>query len=244
MAAALGSSSVHAQTLENRERAVELFKSSQDAYRSGRFQDAANALEEAYRLDPNPILLYNLARARESVGQLVLAREAYQRYLDEAPEAEDRTSVAARIEALERQIAEKARLQELVEEERRAKEQAAQAAESARLAAQEREGGGIGPGPWVLVGTGLATLGAGAVLGVLANDQNRSARAEIEQLRASQLASQAEDLALGANIAYVAGSVLTLSGIVWAVAHASGDKEPSDASVSIGPGGLWVTGRF
>ena len=104
----------------DRDRAIELYQASQESYAGGRFEEAAVYLEEAYRLDPAPILLYNLARARESAGDTELALEAYRRYLDETPEADDRAAVEARIAALERQLEERAQLEQMVERERKA----------------------------------------------------------------------------------------------------------------------------
>src|SRR5687768_16378204 len=53
---------------EAAKRARELFKKSDESYRAGRFQEAIDLLSEAFRLDPKPVLLYNIARAYEGLG--------------------------------------------------------------------------------------------------------------------------------------------------------------------------------
>src|SRR5262245_55119117 len=58
-------------------KARELFKKSEESYRAGRFQEAVDLLTEAYQLDPNPVLLYNLARAYEGLGDTPKAIESY-----------------------------------------------------------------------------------------------------------------------------------------------------------------------
>jgi tetratricopeptide (TPR) repeat protein len=232
---------------EDQERAIELFRASQRSYEAGRFGEAAVYLEEAYRLDPAPILLYNLARARESEGDLELAVEAYRRYLREAPDAEDRPAVEARIAAIERQIAERARLEEMVEAERRARAEAAAEAEQARLEARARasapEGAGPGLAPWVVAGAGGAGLAVGGVLGVLAADRHGAAESEPTQARAAELADEADGLALGANIAYAAGGALAAGGLLWALLAPRGERG-AEATLSFGPGGVAVAGRF
>ncbi len=222
-------------------RAVELFQASQSSYEAGRFAEAAVYLEEAYRLDPNPILLYNLARARESEGSLSLALEAYQRYLREAPDAADRPAVEARVEALDRVIEERSALEAQLDAERQARAAAARAAEEARAAVAVRPPPGPNLAPWVLAGSGALGVAVGGVLGALAAGTHADAEGAPEQVRAADLASQADGLALGANLAYAVGGALVVGGLIWAVLE--GGSEPT-ASLGVGPGGWALSGRF
>ena len=80
--------------------AVLLFEQSADAYRAGRFSQAASLLEEAYAIWPDPVLVYNLGRAYEGAGRLDEARDAYVRYLASGA-ADDAEDVRARLAALE-----------------------------------------------------------------------------------------------------------------------------------------------
>lgn len=234
---------------EDRARAIELFRSSQGAYDEGRFAEAADMLEEAYRLDPNPILLYNLARARESAGQLDLAAEAWRRYLRESPDADDRSAVEARLAAIEAQLEEKARLQRMLEAERetakRAEEEkqaAARREAEARALAASRPASGPGALPWVVTGLGVAGVGAGAVLGVLASGKHDDANDAASQQGAADLADEADGLAAGANIAFAAGGAVAVAGLLWWLLD-DGEAAPP-VGVGVGPGGAAVTARF
>ena len=64
----------------NRTRASELFKKSADAYLRGDFAQAITHLDEAYALDPQPVLIYNKARANEGLGHVEEAIDLYEKY--------------------------------------------------------------------------------------------------------------------------------------------------------------------
>src|SRR4051812_12608315 len=59
-------------------------------YQQGRYHDAAERLKEAEALSPNPRLVYNIARAYEQAGELNLALQYYQQYVN-SPEGTDPT---------------------------------------------------------------------------------------------------------------------------------------------------------
>ncbi len=73
---------------------VELFK-------SGKFAEAAKKFQQAYNIDPSPILLYNLARTAEEMGQAKAAVGHYKAYIARFPQAEDKDEVERRIRTLE-----------------------------------------------------------------------------------------------------------------------------------------------
>jgi len=100
-----------AQTDPSVQRAREIFKKSEQSYRDGRFQEAVDLLTEAYRLDPKPVLLYNMARAYEGLGDNPRALDAYRRYLQSEPHAPDRGALEQRIATLERQQEEREALE-------------------------------------------------------------------------------------------------------------------------------------
>src|SRR5262245_66585058 len=84
--------------------ALELFNQSADLYQQGKFDEAARLLERAYEIQPEPVLLYNLGRAYEGLGENQKAVEAYEHYLKDEPKAKDRGAVEHRIETLKAQI--------------------------------------------------------------------------------------------------------------------------------------------
>jgi tetratricopeptide (TPR) repeat protein len=71
------------------------------AYGLGHFDRAIEAFTQAYRFDPAPILLFNIAQAHRKKGDRDQAIVYYRRYLDAAPGAEDREQVQQRIRELE-----------------------------------------------------------------------------------------------------------------------------------------------
>ena len=73
---------------------VEFFKNKQ-------FADAIREFNKAYRLDPNPVLVFNMARAFEELKQYGSAIEYYRKYLEMSPNAPDRPTVEDSIRTLE-----------------------------------------------------------------------------------------------------------------------------------------------
>src|SRR5262245_51344628 len=50
-------------------------------YAAGRFLEAAEALLKAHKLEPNPRLTYNIAKAYDQAGELMGALNYYQQYV-------------------------------------------------------------------------------------------------------------------------------------------------------------------
>ena len=74
-------------------------------YREQKFAEAAREFEVALGLSPQSTkLAYNLARSRESAGELKGAVQAYERYLELAPAADDRADVEQVIATLRQMI--------------------------------------------------------------------------------------------------------------------------------------------
>ena len=81
------------------------FMAGQDYYTQGRYEKAIEEFEEAYRLDPRPLLLFNIAQAHEKMGHLEKAVEYLKRYLESDTETEDRTTLLSKVANLEGRIA-------------------------------------------------------------------------------------------------------------------------------------------
>lgn len=79
----------------------QLYSQGVQLFKEKRFEEAAQKFQLAYNLDPSPILLYNLARASEELGDGEMAISHYRAYLRTYPEAEDRADVERRIRVLE-----------------------------------------------------------------------------------------------------------------------------------------------
>src|SRR4051812_11273972 len=82
------------------EQALRLFEQSRVQYRDGHFQEAVKLLLEARSREPAPVLLYNLGRAYEGLGDRSRAIDAYSAFLTEEPSAPDRGAIEERIRTL------------------------------------------------------------------------------------------------------------------------------------------------
>ncbi len=77
-------------------------------FKAGRYADAIREFNKAYRVDPNPVLVFNMARAFEEMKQYPSAVEFYRKYLEMAPNAKDAETVKQSLRTLELLIAQQA----------------------------------------------------------------------------------------------------------------------------------------
>jgi tetratricopeptide (TPR) repeat protein len=91
-------------TAEDRQARSE-FQAGRDAFDGGRWEDALTHFQKAYELSPRPVLLYNIAKAQDNLGQLRAALGTYKRYLAAVPEAGNRGAVERRVAELEVEVA-------------------------------------------------------------------------------------------------------------------------------------------
>ena len=221
------------------QRAAALFEQSAAAYEAGDLDRAAELLERAYALDPDPTLLYNLARTYEGLGRLEAAVSSYRKFLEQSPEASDRGAIEKRIQTLEAQIAER---QRLLDERRSQSPPPTEDASPARGSSPETRSGSTVP--WIVAGAGGVVLIAGGVLGVLATREHRAAEDDPSFMRAQELATRAENLALAANIAFAVGGVAAAVGLTWGVIDATASQQPHARLPPTLPSGVWMRGVF
>jgi tetratricopeptide (TPR) repeat protein len=234
-----------AQVAPPARRARELFKKSEESYREGRFQEVVDLLMEAYRLDPKPVLLYNIARAYEGLGDAQHAIEAYRHYLETDPEANDRLALEERVRTLERQEKERQAL------ERQRDEAASRQRDKPPAAPRETTSPtSASPFPWVVTGVGAAGVGVGIALGVVARGRHDDALAEPDAVPATERQADAEHLATAATVALIAGGAIAAGGLLWGVIDLAGQK-PSTATataprvaIAMGLGTLVFRGGF
>jgi len=223
---AIGLLSGVARAEDDAERFRNLVAEATNAYAQGNFRRAAELAEEAYRIKANPRLLYNVARAREAMGDEPGAIDAYERYLAAEPNAPDKGIVTGRIEALKRSVEERATL----ERRKRELEQTEKRPESSNDRRDEPPAPPARPRtlPWVTIGVGGAVLVSGAVFALLSRksyDDGESASGE----RAAELDERGDRFTTLANVAFVAGAAITVGGAGWLFLSAS----PSTSSASI-----------
>ena len=213
----------------------------EQAYEEGEVERAVALLQEARTLRREPVLLYNLARAYETLGRIDEALAAYEQYLVEEPDGSGRGAIETRVSALRRQIAEREALAEAARRnsQRRVIDQAVnicvQGPHSERPRPPPARPSAL---PWVSLGAGALSLGVAVTLGALAWDAREDAENDPAHSTATASLALAEDLALGANILYVIGGALALGGAIWGVIDlASSDLgEHAEARLRIGPG--------
>lgn len=81
------------------------FMAGQSYYTQGNYQKAIEEFKEAYRLDPKPLLLFNLAQSYEKLGNLKEAITHLERYLEADPNTEQRATLLNKIENLKSRVA-------------------------------------------------------------------------------------------------------------------------------------------
>lgn len=197
------------------DEAVERYRAAYEHYESGRYDEAIAELEAALRLDPeSPTLIYNLARVSELVGDLDRALEMQRAYLERLPRGERR----------ERRQTERAirRLEGAIEA--REAQRPAPTTRPLEVAFRDdpvyvRERGVADAAFWTTGVGGVALVGAGAVLGVLALE--RAAEADefvlgVDGTPAGRaaLSDEARRLALAADVTLAVGGAAILGAIL------------------------------
>jgi tetratricopeptide (TPR) repeat protein len=234
-------------------RASELFKKSAEAYMRGDFNQAITLLDEAYALDPQPVLLYNKARAHEGLGHGDEAIALYEQYLAQEPNSADRGAIEQRLVTLKRQKEERSAVdRERTEVE---KERAAVEKERATPAPPPPPPPAEPPHrrsalPYVVMGVGAAGLATGTVFGLMALSREDAAIAEPVQKKSGDLRDTGTTFATVSNISFIAGGVLLAAGALWWVLDGSGGSKrggaasPARLGLGLGPGFFSASGTF
>jgi tetratricopeptide (TPR) repeat protein len=193
------------------DRALELFSDGKKAYKQGDFRTAIDHLEAAYELEPAPVLLYNLARAYEGIGELDKAVSDYERFLTADPNAEDRGAIEARVATLKRQI-------EIQSE----KQAPAEAPPPEAPVVPARSPSSV---PVVVLAAGGAGLVIGGIFGGLAMSENHTQNAATtSQLDGQNAHDRAGSFAVASEVGFIAGGVLAAVGVVWLILDRTGTK--------------------
>ncbi|MGE0788744.1 MAG: hypothetical protein AB7S26_23935 [Sandaracinaceae bacterium] len=189
------------------------------AYGDGDYATAAELFGRAYEATHDPALLVSRGRAAERAGMTREAVEAYERYLEEAPDAEDRPDVERSLGTLRRQL----------ELEERVAERDTEPDVVVAPIEPTSSGAPSGPAPWIVAGIGAAGLVVATVLGVVAMSRYADAEDEPTALAAVRLQREASDFGLGANVMFGVGGGLLAIGVVWGVIElATSGSAPSD----------------
>jgi tetratricopeptide (TPR) repeat protein len=229
----MGGSAV-ADDANNKKRAQELATESAAHYKRGEFEISVALLRQAYGLYPEPNLQYNLGRSLESLGDAKGAIEAYENYLANGKNIEDRGAIERRVATLKADLADK---------EKRDKPPVVNPplADKPPVVTDkpDKQADMMPPPPpvdesspsvlpWVPIGLGVGAIGAGAYLGHLATSRHDAAVAAATGEDAQRLQNEGHDFATYANVAFAVGAVAVAIGVVWEISvhhsahHATG----------------------
>ncbi len=213
--------------------ALALARAGDEAYKAGDFERAAELVRRAYELYPEPLLLYNLALALDGMGKPSEALDYYERYLATNPDVKDRGAIERRVATMRSQLAAQA-----------------ERAEAERVAASKPRPSGptVAPAPasklpFLTIGVGVLAAGGGIAFGAASIKRHDDAEAAPSQLVAQQHQDRAQLYATTANVLFIAGGVIAVGGVVWAVL----DRRPRSATetkIVIGRSSIGVAWTF
>jgi tetratricopeptide (TPR) repeat protein len=243
--AAAPASSGSSPSAANKTRAAELYKKSADAYLHGDFAQAIKLLDEAYALDPHPVIVYNQARAHEGLGHLDEAISLYEKYLQQEPTSPDRGAIEQRVATLKKQKEDKERLDKEkadVEAQRAQQEQ-----QQKELEEREREAAKSPPPephkrsvlPYVVAGVGAAGLITGTVFGFLALNKEDKGNSSNNLRDATAARDSGQTFATVSNVTFIVGGVLLVGGAVWWILDGNAAKKTGSTRPPLVLGGTF-----
>lgn len=227
--------------------ALALNRRSSDLYRQGRYGEAIALLREAYRLNPDPILQYNLARSCEQLGDYVCAIDAYETYLA-AAEPSDRVSVEARLARCRARLAARRPVTPVSSSATPLPTPPTTAARAWLRDPSRPRQPPRNVLPLVVTGAGLSAVAGGLGLVMAARSTHDAAVSDPSHTGAARKNDRAESLMRAGNITLVAGTAVAAAGILWwAVEGRSGRSaapEPGRTTIRVGVGYLGLSRAF
>jgi tetratricopeptide (TPR) repeat protein len=214
--------------------ARERFELGRTFYEAGRFQQAAEEFAEAYKLSGRPQLLYNLYVANRDAGNWQMATDSLRGYLDKVPDAPDRITLNARLEALEAQNAVRKKEQAEAEEARRRN--------AVVITRPVRVRSNI---PWIIASSGGALLAGSIITGVMAKSKDD----DLDKVCADggkicpewqrSNATKAYALAITTDVLWTVGAAAAVTGLVlWYSGALDTKKDVPVASFGVTQHGL------
>jgi tetratricopeptide (TPR) repeat protein len=175
--AAQGQPAGASSTAVSDEEARQLFEEGRLAYQNARYDLALDYFMRAYALSRRPALLNNIGAAADRLRKDQQALDAYERYLVEIPDAENRPAIENRIAALKVALAEAAKPTPVptpAETAAAAPPPAASAPQQATTAPRDSgSDGSVLTSWWLWAGVGVAAI-AGVIVGVAASSKTES----------------------------------------------------------------------
>ena len=203
----------------------------QTSFEAKDYDTAYRALEKAYAIDPNPNLLYNMARIKEAQGDLEGALALYEEFVV-APDIdiEYRRETLDRIQVLEKTIEvtkkdKKEDVTEPAEEVARTQPTPITPPPAAEPKPMRRVGA-------VMMGAGGVALVSGGIFGALALSEHQRWQNETDLNNAQETAARVERFSLVADGLYIAGGLTTAIGLTLFIA---GRPDQESSAITIAP---------
>ena len=197
-----GDISIDQETLDKAETA---FFEGLTAYRAKKYKEAARLFKAAHKLVPYRDLLFNIARAYESLNDRGSAIKYYKEYLTTKPI--DETQVIHRMRELG-----------VSQFDEPSQSQSLNLSAPKVPSSQSKEVDYIS---WGVIGSGIALLSVGSYFGISALDQAEQAREATQQSRYNRAKSNAESDALIADIGISLGGIAIAGGLYLMLTHAT-----------------------
>jgi len=226
------------------------FEDGRRLYKTSQHEQALEKFLLAYKLDPRPAFLFNIARCHEMLGQLGKAIEHYDLYLTRVPKAKNRELVQARLKALR-------------ERQEKAASKKAEEAKPVKAAVQEPVAEPAAKRDWrwygglAGVGLGAALVITGGVMGALASQKtdeyNEGVKSGMIYGELSDIESTGEIYQAAQIGGLVAGGVVLAAGaalVTWSLLDGGEGEDSAAQGARVGPyftsrgGGLVLDGRF
>ncbi|HEV8547568.1 MAG TPA: hypothetical protein VGQ57_01050 [Polyangiaceae bacterium] len=230
-----------AQDTSSAARIAELNEAGTRAYAERHYRAAIEKFVEAYAIDHDPNLLFNIARCYEKLGDLGAALEKYETFVA-APGADTQGRIKA-----------KASIAELEELQKQggvapagARAADAGSAEADPEASAETEASSPRILPWITLGTGVVVAGAGATLYALglhdhaqvtdaAGYGDRTVVYPMTRSEAQAYVDAGNTKKLVGGIGMGVGGALIATGVVWLVTGTSEAAAKTAGSLTLAP---------
>lgn len=226
------------QLLSNPEAQAK-FRDAQEAFKAEDYDAAAAAVEAAYLIEPQPMLLYPWAQAERSRGNCAAAVELYQRFLDSDPPEAAATPARENMDRCQEQLDAEAPeepvediVDEVIEEEPEPETKPKPVLQDDPPKAKAWYKDPLGG---VLSGLGVAGVGAG--VGLMAVGSSKAGKAVDQDMHSGYLDERdsATKLRNGGAIALSIGGALLVGGIVRYVLVAKKGKQAKSTAWQLSP---------
>lgn len=199
----------------NAQRALTLYRTAELRYREGRFEEAVALLREALESHEYPPLYYNLGLALQELGRWREAIEAFRSFLESDVSSTERPRVEARIQLMERRIAEQ---ESRPNDDDLSSDAPDESRSEAPLDVNPRgRRRSIRPWPWIVAGLGAMCMVAGIVTGALYEREMDIARDDPVQQVAWEAYERAGNYSIAANATLFTGGTIGLAGLIWGI---------------------------